>query len=146
MDCPYEDYEPPAPASFAKRLFQLILQALGAHGIVFLFASVFIILGLIKLSFGRVLFCRKTKAQEMADKMGGDPSSKDGMLPRVVINLSHRLYVGPLLVRCTGLCRGALAAKARYRRKLARLRRMGRKPRHLDDWMNYSYTCNCQFE
>jgi len=64
----------------------LILHTLGAHGIVFLFASVFIILGFIKLSFGRVLFCRKTKAQAMADKLKKegivDPKPKDGKLTK----------------------------------------------------------------
>ena len=84
LDCPYENYTPPPPANFTKRIIRLILHTLGAHGIVFLFASTFIILGFIKLSFGRVLFCRKTKAQEMADKLkkqgGTDSSAKDGKL------------------------------------------------------------------
>lgn len=127
----------------------LILHTLGAHGIVFLFASVFIILGFIKLSFGRVLFCRKTRAQEMTEQLRKkgiiDTTPKNGNV-NYQCKFCHIIWIGPILVRCTGQCRGALAAKARYRRKVARMRRMGRKPRHLDDWMNYSYTCNCQFE
>ena len=76
----------------------LILHTLGAHGIIFLFASIFIILGFIKLSFGRVLFCRKTKAQAMADKLKKegviDPKPKDGKLTschyKLVIYVMYR--------------------------------------------------------
>ena len=92
LECPYEDYTPPPPTSFGKRIVRLILHTLGAHGIVFLFASTFIILGFIKLSFGRVLFCRRTKAQEMADKLkaegviDGVPKDGKGMI-KIVLNL-----------------------------------------------------------
>ena len=82
LDCPYEDLESPPPQSFAKRIVLLILHTLGAHGIVFLLGSTFIILGFVKLSFGRVLFCRKTKSQELIDQMKKegivDHKPKDG--------------------------------------------------------------------
>lgn len=49
-------------------------------------------------------------------------------------------------MRCSGECRGAQAAKARYKRKVERLRQMGKSPHRLDDWRNTSYVCSCQSE
>lgn len=50
------------------------------------------------------------------------------------------------LVKCTGECRGAKMAQARYKRKVAKLRRMGKDPYRLDDWRNTSFVCNCNDE
>lgn len=58
---------------------------------------------------------------------------------------SHKLS-GPILVKCSGECRGANASKERFKRKMKRLREMGKKPNRLDDWRNYSYSCSCQDE
>lgn len=56
------------------------------------------------------------------------------------------LYIAPTLVKCTGECRGAKAALARYKRKLERLKKMGKDPGILDDWRNTSYECGCKDE
>lgn len=56
------------------------------------------------------------------------------------------LLAGPILVRCSGECRGARAAQAKYKRKLERLKRMGKRGHVLDDWRNYSYVCTCHAE
>ena len=47
----------------------LILDAIGLHGLVGMLASILIILGFFKLAFGRVIFCRKTKAQAYAEEL-----------------------------------------------------------------------------
>ena len=47
----------------------LILDAIGLHGLVGIMAAVLIVLGFFKLAFGRVIFCRKTKAQVYAEEM-----------------------------------------------------------------------------
>ena len=52
----------------------LILEAIGLHGFVGIFGGTFILLGFIKLAFGNILFCRKTKAQKFAEEM-----KKNGM-------------------------------------------------------------------
>lgn len=54
--------------------------------------------------------------------------------------------VGPLLVQCSGECRGAKAAKARYMRKVQRLKQAGKSPHRLDDWRNTSFECQCKSE
>ena len=56
------------------------------------------------------------------------------------------LSLGPIQVRCSGECQGAKAAKERFKRKILRLKEMGKKPNRLDDWRNYSYSCTCQSE
>jgi hypothetical protein len=47
----------------------LILRTLGAHGIAVIVGGVFIILGCIKLSFGKILCCRKSKAEALAEEL-----------------------------------------------------------------------------
>ena len=47
---------------------------------------------------------------------------------------------------CSGECRGARAAEARFNRKKERLKKMGKKTRNLENWRNYSYQCTCQDE
>ncbi len=49
-------------------------------------------------------------------------------------------------MKCSGQCRGALAAKARVKRKAERLRRMGKDAHRLDDWANLSFECTCNSE
>ena len=56
------------------------------------------------------------------------------------------VYPGPALVKCSGECRGAKAAKARVKRRAERMRRMGKDPHYLDDWANTSFVCNCNDE
>ena len=53
---------------YVVRLMLLILETMGAHGIIGFFGGIFIVLGCIKLSFGNILFCRKTKAEAYAQK------------------------------------------------------------------------------
>ena len=59
---------------------------------------------------------------------------------------SMNICVGPILVKCSGECRGAKAAKARVKRKVEYLRRRGKSPHILDDWTNMSFTCSCNDE
>lgn len=47
----------------------MILEAIGLHGIVGILGGTLIILGFVKLAFGNVLFCRKTKAQKFAEEL-----------------------------------------------------------------------------
>lgn len=49
-------------------------------------------------------------------------------------------------MKCSGECRGAIASKDRFKRKMMKLKEMGKKPNRLDDWRNYSYSCSCQNE
>lgn len=56
-------------SSLALRIFFLILEAVGLHGIVGLVCGTFIVLGFFKLTFGRILFCRKSKAEEVAEEL-----------------------------------------------------------------------------
>ena len=49
-------------------------------------------------------------------------------------------------MKCSGECRGALAAQDRYKRKVIKMKRMGKDPRMLDDWRNTSFICNCRDE
>ena len=69
MECP----EPPPitidRGSLSTRILLLILEAIGLHGIVGILGGTLIILGFIKLAFGNVLFCRKTKAQKFAEEL-----------------------------------------------------------------------------
>ena len=46
-----------------------ILKTLGPHGIAMIVGGAFIILGCIKLSFGKVLCCRKSKAEALAEEL-----------------------------------------------------------------------------
>ena len=50
------------------RVILLIMESIGAEGVVGFFGGLILILGFIKLSFGGVICCRKTKAQEYADR------------------------------------------------------------------------------
>ena len=56
------------------------------------------------------------------------------------------VHAGPLLVQCSGECRGAKAAIARYQRKVNRLKAAGKSPHRLDDWRNTSFECHCKSE
>ena len=49
-------------------------------------------------------------------------------------------------MKCAGECRGAKAAKARYNRKVERIKKMGKTVRDLDDWRNTSFICTCHEE
>ena len=55
--------------SLAIRILLLTLESIGAEGFIGFFGGIFLFLGCIKLSFGGVICCRKTKAQEYADRM-----------------------------------------------------------------------------
>lgn len=52
----------------------------------------------------------------------------------------------PKLVKCSGFCSGALAAKAKMKRKALRFKKLGKDPNNLDDWTNMSFTCYCNAE
>ena len=64
--------EPPTlvvSGDLAKRILFIILKSLGAHGVALLLGGMLLILGCIKLSFGKLIFCRKTKAEAMAEEL-----------------------------------------------------------------------------
>lgn len=64
--------EPPTlviSGDVAKRILFIILKSLGAHGVALLLGGMLLILGCIKLSFGKLIFCRKTKAEAMAEEL-----------------------------------------------------------------------------
>ena len=87
-----------------------------------------------------------TKAQKFAKEL-----KKQGVVSAKGIAFNSednvtQTSIGPILVKCSGECRGAIAAKQRYKRKLRRLKELGKKPNRLDDWRNYSYSCTCQSE
>ena len=68
-ECP-----PPPPIkidarSTAIKLLLFLLEFIGLHGIVGFFGATLLVLGCVKLVFGGVLFCRKSKAQEHYDLM-----------------------------------------------------------------------------
>jgi len=138
--------------SLAIRILLLTLESIGAEGFIGFFGGLFLFLGCMKLSLGGVICCRKTKAQEYADRMkekGAPPKGKDIHTCNIKDLGTSVLFLacsGPQLVRCSGECRGAQAAKARYKRKVERLRQMGKSPHRLDDWRNTSYVCSCQSE
>ena len=130
------------------------METIGLQGIVGTFGGLFLIFGFIKLAFGKILFCRQTKAQQFANEL-----KKQGVLQgtgqlKIIIIILHVhvhvflliIFIGPTLVNCSGQCRGALASKERFKRKVMRLKEMGKKPNRLDDWRNYSYSCSCQNE
>ena len=89
MQCSSEEAEigcpEPPPVEFdteplTRTILFLILDAIGLHGLVGIVASVFIILGFIKLAFGRIIFCRETKAQAYAKEMKRKGIKPDGSL------------------------------------------------------------------
>ena len=76
MQCnPLEELVCPEPPTLvvsgdlAKRILFIILKSLGAHGVALILGGMLLILGCIKLSFGKLIFCRKTKAEAMAEEL-----------------------------------------------------------------------------
>jgi hypothetical protein len=70
VDCP--EAGPPTiytAGPIALILFFMVLESIGAHGFVGFFGGILLVLGFIKLSFGSIICCRKTKAQEYTEKM-----------------------------------------------------------------------------
>lgn len=161
------------PGPIALVLFFMALESIGAHGFIGFFASILLVCGFIKLSCGGVICCRKTKQQEYSEKQlekGVPPKSKwihwDQRKPdlSIVFNtvtseslngikmyttyavLYFVVITGPLLVQCSGECRGAKAARGRYERKVKRLQAAGKSPHRLDDWRNTSFECHCKTE
>ena len=68
------------PGPIALTIFVMLLESIGAHGFIGFFGSILLILGFIKLSFGGILCCRKTKAQKYTQKMiekGIPPKSEE---------------------------------------------------------------------
>ncbi len=78
-DCPTEPPVIIPSDNIALRLFIVILNAVGVHGIVGFFGSILLVLGFIKLMFGGICCCRKTKAQKHYDKQ-----IKKGVKPKGV--------------------------------------------------------------
>ena len=64
-------------ASLATRILLYVLDFLGLHTIVAFFAATLICCGLIRLMFGGVIVCRKTKAQQYYDEQ-----REKGALPK----------------------------------------------------------------
>lgn len=88
MGCP----KPPKilidPGPIATRVFFIILETIGFHGIFGFICGIIIVLGFIKLAFGNIIFCRKTKAKAFEDdlkKQGLVP--KKGTIEMVILNL-----------------------------------------------------------
>lgn len=89
-----ETYECPTPpaiiiegGNIALRLFFVLINAVGAHGIVGFLGGVLLILGFVKLMFGGICCCRKTKAQKYYDKQikkGVNPKGKCEFLHRII--------------------------------------------------------------
>ena len=76
MQCnPLEELVCPKPPTlvvsgdFAKKILFILLKSLGAHGVALILGGMLLILGCIKLSFGKLIFCRKTKAEAMAEEL-----------------------------------------------------------------------------
>ena len=57
------------PGPIALTLFVMLLESIGAHGFIGFFGGLLLILGFIKLSFGGLICCRKTKAQKHTQKL-----------------------------------------------------------------------------
>ena len=51
------------------RMFLLLLDLFGIQGFVLLFGGLLLVLGFVKLFFGRVLFCRKSKSEALKDSL-----------------------------------------------------------------------------
>ncbi len=68
FECPEEPPVVIETGSIFLRLFLIVLRIVGIHGIVGFFAGILLILGFIKLLFGGVCCCRKSKAQAHYDK------------------------------------------------------------------------------
>ena len=84
VECP-EAHFPPVirnPASFISVLFTLTLDSVGAHGFFAFFCGLLLLLGFIKLSCGGIICCRKTKAQEHAERL--QASAQDILMKRGV--------------------------------------------------------------
>ena len=64
------------------RVLLLIMESIGAEGVVGFIGGIILILGFIKLSFGGVICCRKTKAQEYADRQRERGAVAKGMHSR----------------------------------------------------------------
>ena len=47
----------------------IIFKSLGAHGVAPLLGGMLLIFGCIKLSFGKLIYCQKTKAEAMAEEL-----------------------------------------------------------------------------
>ena len=55
--------------STGTKVLLYVLDFIGLHGIVGFFGSFLLCLGMVKLIFGNILFCRKSKAQEHYDEL-----------------------------------------------------------------------------
>lgn len=73
-------------------------------------------------------------------------NGQDKAIACCVLSCYSTTHAAPMLVKCTGECRGAKAAQARYKRKIERLKKIGKDPGLLDDWRNTSYVCGCREE
>ena len=65
------------PGPIVLRVFIIMLELVGLHGIVGFFSGIFLVLGFIKLMFGNILFCRKTKSEAFNKQL-----KKNGLLPK----------------------------------------------------------------
>lgn len=68
IQCPEAPTRYVPGGSIAVRLLLLTLESIGVEGFVGFFGAILLFMGFLKLSFGSVLCCRKTKAQECAEK------------------------------------------------------------------------------
>lgn len=93
----------------AGRILVLILESIGAEGFIGFFGGLFLFLGFMKLSCGGIICCRKTKAQEYADRMKEKGAPLKGrvhtctwlllssVLSQIVLGLSVNLSIIPLI-------------------------------------------------
>jgi len=82
-ECPTEPPIIIKGGSLGSRVFFMILEAIGLHGFVGFFGGLLLILGLVKLLFGGVVVCRKSKAQLHYEELiakGTNPKSKQTIL------------------------------------------------------------------
>lgn len=85
----------------AGRILVLILESIGAEGFIGFFGGLFLFLGFMKLSCGGIICCRKTKAQEYADRMKEKGAPPKG---RVHIRTTHlHIHTHTYVHTCTQL-------------------------------------------
>ena len=65
------------PGPIGLHILRVTIEVIGLHGIFGFFCGILIVLGFIKLAFGNILFCRKTKARAFEDEL-----KKKGLIPK----------------------------------------------------------------
>ena len=98
LECPTLSGPPTVhkPGPLVLTFCAMLLESIGAHGFIAFFGGLMLVLGFIKLSFGGIICCRKSKRQEHAQRLlkkGVPPKSehqtKGGGNP-AIIAIIHR--------------------------------------------------------